>query len=194
MSRSLFHDITVAIVDFWKDYLKDFACVHVAYPDGRLVTRTKMVYPAVSIMLLSSEIARDRRYGGIANVVDPNIAEGTATVRPLPIPIDITFQLDTLAKSRVDDMSLEQQVILVLGAQNFRPVTTKDNRKIYMEPVPGQLTSGDLLNIETLWRKAYRFKVPTWLEDESDYQTLPILQQIILDINQEQYAEVFNGG
>lgn len=195
MQRSLFHDITAGVVDFWAARLKDCACVHTAYPDGRLVTRDKIEYPAVSIMLLSADIAKDRRYGGIAYcVTDTNMGAGTAKVRPLPIPIDISFQLDTLAKSRVDDWSLEEQILYVLAAQARTPVTTKDERKIFMEPVPGQLDSGDWLNTETLWRKAYRFKVQVWLENTEAYEQVAILKQVILDINQEQYTEVFNGG
>lgn len=140
--------------------------VKLSYADERVdETRT---FPEVTIGLIDARHDPLRRYGGMLKTRqdDPG---GTQTVLTrMPIPVNLHFQLDAYCKKRRDDWTLTEELMRILCSHQTI-VTSPLGEKLIL--VPLTMDALDVLTEPGLWRKAYRFYVPTWLDHPAPPET-----------------------
>lgn len=194
MPETIFDDIVTAVELFWSQRFGEGVQTIVAYPDPRITGIETFPYPCACLSITGIDIDPERRYGSVLGIITKNEEAGTATIQPPPIPIHIDFQIDTLAENRNVDWLLASKVVAVLGAHNRDKLITDQGRTIHLIRQPGGLDAHDDLTSDELWRKAFRFRVQTWLDDPRELQQAILLQEFLLKINEEPIELTFSGG
>ncbi len=133
--------------------------VMVGFPDERVAGEATRAYPCVSISLIDKAADPMSRYDGVGVIRQDNPDTLTADLRRPPIPIQLHFQIDTLAENQRADWLLTEQVLPFLHAKVT--VTTPAGRTIFLT----LMSSTNLDGLEEgLWRKTYRAYVTAWFQ------------------------------
>lgn len=183
---NIFYDIGVAVETYWQSKFGDNVTIHLAMPDERVVNTqdTELTYPRVAMSYIGASSDSMRRYAGLVKEVEKDTEAGTASLTDPPIPINIDFQMDLLAATRISMFDLKQTVLRVLGPAYKETITTKQERTIHLMPLPENYDFEDK-NPEGLWRCAYRFRIRTWLESVEEAQEVSLVLTTILEINNQ---------
>jgi hypothetical protein len=158
-------DIYEGLRDYFEDSLTANR-VKLSYDDERVDnTRT---FPEVTIGLIDARHDPLRRYGGILKTRQDNPDGETTVLTRTPIPINLQFQLDAYSEKRRDDWTLTEELMRILCSHQTI-VTSPLGEKLIL--VPLTMDAIDVLTEPGLWRKAYRFYVPTWLDHPAQPET-----------------------
>jgi len=144
--------------------------VMVGFPDERGVEPTDRTYPLVSLTLI--DMARDpvSNYGGMVETKAVNIDQTEAVMTRTPIPIQVTFQLDTFCVARRDDWKLSEEVVPILSS--YSTITTTGGRALHLAPFTFDCL--DALE-DGLFRKAYRFTMTAWFDHPATHRDVYLM-------------------
>lgn len=172
-AHGLIYDVTQGIVNKLAARVTPIPVI-VGFPDERVAGESDRAYPCVSVSLVGKFSDLPSRYGGIGYVRQDNPDGKTADLRKPPIPVQLVFQIDTLATTQLTDWSLTELVLPLIEAK--ATITTAAGRMIFMT----MMTETDLDGLEEgLWRKAYRVGVTVWFEHPDD----PVLGYLVQELH-----------
>lgn len=172
MANSLLRDVFAGLKAFWVQALPN-ADVRLGFAavtsDDELQAETgepAHEYPCATLTLLGTPIDSARKTSGppIDWQTDPDDSNRMVGKRP-PIPITISIQLDTYADNRDDDWTMNEICLRILGANRSKFMTAA-GRILYLVGETND-TLDDLAG-DSIWRKAYRFRLETWIDDEEE--------------------------
>lgn len=160
-------DIYEGLRDYFADNLTAEQ-VKLSFRDERVENADQRSFPEITFGLIDARLDAGRRYGGMIETREDDPGGDTTVLTRVPIPINLHFQLDAYCEKRLDDWKLTQELLAILGA-NQMTVTTPQGEKLFL--VPLTMDTVDALTEPGLWRKAYRFYVPTWLNHPATPKT-----------------------
>lgn len=171
---------------FWTSKLESIIgtgkTVGVAFPDERIESGKTRTYPAASIHIVDVSISAVRRHGGVDQVREDQPDGITSQMTFVPIPVMITWQLDTFCTGLTDDWAMMQIILAELGSRAAH-IETSEGIKLYMDPQ--FQTTGDDLEENTRFRKIFRFSTTAWFEDPRAAETLYLVLTRTFNINSE---------
>ncbi len=158
--------------------------VKIAFRDERWENETNRTFPAATLLLVDASVASDRRFGGYTETrVDDQVA-GTSEITPVPIPVDLLFQVDTACEQRGEDWAITERMTVIGGAQLMIDLPDGTRRPI----VPRTGTLIDDVSDMSLFRKAYRFVFPVWFAHPTGSRTENLITSIQATINEKLFT------
>lgn len=155
--------------------------VIVGFPDERVNGEAERTYPCICISLIGKDSDIVSKYGGVGYIREDSPDEKTAELRLPPIPIQLHFQIDTLAETRRDDWALTEIVLPFLEARVT--VTTAAGREVFLTPI----SSTNLDGLEDgLWRKTYRAYVTAWFPHPAE----PVVAYLVNELQIQNGNEI----
>jgi len=170
----LIEDIDQAIINYWKDKFKDFPCdndvvVELAFkqePQDEDVPRSR-TYPRLLLSMIGTAIDHWRAHSIMSSVVSEN-DDDTVNVQDVPVPFNITYQLDGYFTDRRQGWRAQLIMSQELGSRYKTDIETQKGRVISLKEIPDALDGIDHPEDDDynskLWRKTVRFVVETNLE------------------------------
>lgn len=172
------------IFDSLKTYLESQLTVNAvkfSFRDERVDVDNN--YPEVTINLIDSPIDPGRRYGGYFEYEDtdaiPTFPDAQVVLKKVPIPINLTFQIDTFCTKQSEDIVLINQMMAIMGGRINIPGPDGSKLQIHRIDESTRTAFTDL----SLIQKSYRLFIPIWIEHPVLPREVYIVKRLELDLN-----------
>ncbi len=173
-------NITTTLQEFFSQQLSPVVVMS-AFPDERAVGENERQYPAAALSIYDLGLGNERRYGGMVRTVVNNDDNETCQLRPVPVPVNLYFQVDTFCLKKADDWTVKYQCMQIFGDRQT-VLTTADERQLWI--IPESQTPLDHIEGST-FRTSYRFMVPVWFESARAAEAGYLVLKTQLNINDE---------
>lgn len=173
-------NITATLQEFFTQQLS-LVEVKPAFPDERAVGESERQYPAAALSIYDLGLGNERRYGGMVRTVVNNDDGETCQLRPVPVPVNLYFQIDTFCLKKNDDWTVKHQCMQIFGDRQT-VLTTVDGRQLWI--IPESQTSLDQIEGST-FRTSYRFMVPVWFESARAAEDAYLVLKTQINMNDE---------
>lgn len=154
-------DIHLGIKNFFTSNIPEALSVQVAYGDER---QGEPVFPSLEFSVFQIDINPPTEvYAGFLRTCILNPDNKTATIRALPTPAHIYFQLDVMAEKRSEELAINTKLIPLIGSRSSTSIlTTPRARKLHLYPFSMDSTDGF---IDGLFQSNWRFYTVAWFEN-----------------------------
>ena len=150
------YDIFTKTVEFWTAQLPDANDVRMGWPDSRIDTTDDSSFPRVLITQYDQSFDENRRIGGV-NGQHEIIDDDDVTVKPVGIPLDYHFQLDSLCKEKKDAFDLKVLIERIIG-DRYVSFTLTTGEKMYIIPEGEPVIRYE----EDITRIIFRYYIQHW--------------------------------
>lgn len=140
-------------------------------------------YPEAVISIVDWAMDNERRTGDPRDVVDSSdLVAFLGILKAKPIPIAITFQLDTAAEKHAEHLCISDRMLRLVNKEKKDEIETASGHKFFIRPGYSPPEGSGLVGSD-LWIGHHRIVVPTWLRDESDGTEAYLLKKAIIKSN-----------